>query len=136
MPVATRAVNLPSAFFFWLGVTLFTVALVGGVVGIFGGGFTRGALIGEVEDAIDELAGSYPELEPGRLRRLAVQILDGWILSYGPTSSATFDRRQAAEKLGPALDYLIAVETTLLRSESVYPCFTAEDGGEEFSPPG
>jgi len=131
MPVLTRAVDWPAAFFFWTGVGLFTVALVSGALGLFGGGFARGALIGEVEDAIDELAQGYPDLEPTRLRRLAVAIVDGWILSYGPTSSATFDREAVAEKLGGAIHYVVAVERVLLEDGSIHACFTAEPGPDE-----
>ena len=136
MPVLTRAVDWPGSVFFWVGVGLFAVALVSGVVGMFGGGFARGALIAEVEEAIDELGRRYPDLEAARLRELAVRILDGWILSYGPTSSTVFDRRSVARELGPALDYLLAVEGTLLETDSIDPCFTAPDEGESLNPPG
>jgi len=127
MPVLTRAVDWPSAAFFWLGVGLLVTALVGGALGIFGGGFARGELIGEVEEAIDELSRIYPEADPARLRACALRILDGWIVSYGPTSTTAIDREAVAERLGEAVEYLVAAERVLLESEAVYPCFTASE---------
>ena len=98
--------------------------MFGGLLGIFGGAFVRGAVASDVGEAIDELAAAYPNGDPGILLQAAVRILDGSTVSTGPATVETFDRKQVAERLGDALAYLLSVERILLQQDEIYPCFT------------
>ena len=57
----------------------------------------------------------------------AVRILDRSTTEAGPSTIPTFDRREVAERLGPALAFVIEVERILLERDEIYPCFTLKD---------
>ena len=107
-----------------IGATLGLIALGGSMLGIFGSGFVRGGVAGDVEEAIDQLLAAYPNGDPAILRQAAVRILDQSMVSTGPTTVGTFDSEEVAVRLGDALSYVLEVERILLERNEIYPCFT------------
>ncbi len=124
MPVISRSPGLNSTVLFGIGAALLAVAIVGGLVGIFGGGFASGAISTDVEEAIGQLLGAFPDGDPAVIREAALRILEGSTVTTGPTTVATFDRNEVASRLGDALPYVIAVERLLLGRREIYPVFT------------
>ena len=124
MPVISRIPGLNSAVLLGIGAALLAVAIVGGLVGIFGGGFVAGAISTDVEDAIGQLLGAFPNGDPAVIRESTLRILEGSTISTGPATVATFDRHEVADRLGDALSYVIAVERLLLEHREIYPVFT------------
>ena len=55
VPFIGRAVDLSGGAMLRIGIGIGLVALVAGLLGIFGGGFVRGAIVADVEEAIEEL---------------------------------------------------------------------------------
>ena len=98
--------------------------LGGGLLGIFGSGFFRGAVAGDAEEAIDQLVAAYPYGDPAILLQAAVRILDQSTVSTGPTTVETFDSEEVAVRLGDALAFVLQVERILLQRKEIYPCFT------------
>ena len=105
------------------------VLLVGSVFGglvwsVFGGAFSRGAVISGVDQAATELIELYPDGPPDRMLALATRIVFNAYVSTGPTTSNTYEAAEMAERLGPALPYVVRVERWLIEHEGVYSVFT------------
>lgn len=131
MPVIARATELGSGALLAFGIGLGLVALVSGLVGIFGGGFVAGAISDDVEEAIGQLVVEFPDGDPDAMREAAIRILDGSTVSTGPTTVGTYDREEVADRLGDALDYVIRIERFLFGHGEIYPVFTLrEDEGD------
>ena len=128
MPFFGQGFDLSSGTMFGIGVALGLVALLAGIFGIFGGALPRGAVIAEVEKAIQELIVAWPDGDPAVIRRAAIKILDGSMVSTGPTSIETFDAQEVAILLGPALPYVLGIERFLLERQEIYPAFTMLEG--------
>lgn len=124
MPFAARLTTLSSTVLMIVGGVLLLTAVVGGFLGVFGGGFVTGAMSADAEEAVDQLIAEFPNGDPERMRNAAVRILDQSIIQQGPTSVGGFDRHDVAVRLGPALEYVKAVELILLERDEIYPCFT------------
>ena len=124
MPFIGRAFDLSGGAMLWTGIGIGLVALVGGVLGVFGGGFVSGARIADVEEAIEELIVEWPDGDPAVIREAAIRILDGSTVSTGPTTVETFDAKEVAIRLGPALRYVLGIERFLLQHKQIYPVFT------------
>ena len=127
MPVVARVPGLGSGALLALGVGLGVVAIVSGLLGIFGGGFVSGAVIADVEEAIEQLLIEFPHGDEDLIREAAITILDGSTVSTGPTTVGTFDSGEVAERLGDALDYLVRIERFLLDRSEIYPVFTLDE---------
>ena len=127
MPFPDRVTGLLPVAPLVIGIGLGVTAFLAGLLGIFGGGFVRGGVIGDVEEAIVELIEAYPDGNPAVLRSAAVRILDQTMVSTGPASIETFNRVEVAERLGNALGYVMQVERILLQRDEIYPCFTLLD---------
>ncbi len=124
MPFFGQGFGLSSGAMLGIGSALGLVALIGGIFGIFGGALPRGAVIAEVEDAIQELMVEWPDGDPAVIREAAIKILDGSMVSTGPVSVETFDAEEVAIRLGPALKYVLGIERFLLKRQEIYPVFT------------
>ncbi len=111
----------------WLGVGLGRATVAGGLLSVFGGGFVRGAISADVEAAIARLTAEAPGGDRGVIREATVRILDGSTVSTGPTTVETFDSREVAARLGPALDYVLRVERFLLSRKEIYAVFTLDE---------
>lgn len=117
------------AFLSWgamlgIGIALGLVVLLGGLLGIFGGGFFRGAIAEDAEEAIVELMVQWPDGDPDLIREAAIRILDQSTVSTGPVTVETFDAKDVAIRLGPALNYVLGIERFLLQRREIYPVFT------------
>ena len=121
MPFIGRGFDLSKGAMLGLGIALGLGALVGGFLGIFGGGFVRGAIVADVEEAIEELMVEWPGGDPAVIREAAIRILDQSTVSTGPV---TFDAKEVAIRLGPALNYVLGIERFLLERQEIYPVFT------------
>ena len=128
IPFIGGGIDLSSGVKLGLGITLGLVAFLGGLLGIFGGGFVRGAIAADVEEAIDELMVEWPEGDPVVMREAAIRILVGWSVSTGPVSVETFDAEEVAIRLGPALNYVLGIQRLLLKHQEIYPVFTMLSG--------
>jgi hypothetical protein len=104
------------------------VALLGGVLGIYGGGFVRGAIAGDAEDAIQDLMVEWPDGDPAVILEAAIRILDQSTVSTGPVTVETFTAKEVAIRLGPALNYVLGIERFLLERKEIYPVFTMLKG--------
>ena len=124
MPFIGRAFDLSGGAMLGLGIAIGLVAVGGGFFGIFGGGFVRGAIAADVEEAIEELVVEWPDGDPAVIREAAITILDGSTVSTGPATVETFDAEEVAIRLGPALDYVLGIERFLLDRREIYPVFT------------
>ena len=124
MPFIGRALTLSGGAMLAFGLGLGAMAVVGGLIGIFGGGLVRGAVAGDVDQAIDEVVAEYPRGDEGRYREAAIRILDGAYVSTGPTTVHTFDREEVADRLGEALPYVERIERILLVRSEIYAVFT------------
>ena len=124
MPFIGRGFDLSNGAMLGLGIALGLGALVGGFLGIFGGGFVRGAIVADVEEAIEELMVEWPEGDPAVIREAAIRILDHSTVSTGPVTVGTFDAKEVAIRLGPALNYVLRIERFLLERQEIYPVFT------------
>lgn len=112
------------------------IVLVGSVVGglvwsVFGGAFSRGRVISGVDQAISELIELYPNGPMDRMLALATRIIVEATVSTGPTTSSTYETSEVAERLGPALPYVVQVERWLIEHKGVYSVFTSSDQVEE-----
>ena len=122
VPFIGRAVDLSGGAMLRIGIGL--VALVAGLLGIFGGGFVRGAVVADVEEAIEELIVEWPDGDPAVIREAAIRILDQRSVSTGPVTVETFDAKEVAIRLGPALNHVLGIERFLLERQEIYPVFT------------
>ncbi len=112
-----------------LAITAILVLLVlGGVVySVFGGALMRGNAMGEAEEALAHLCESYPSADPDEDRRAAVRLLANAFISSGPTTVSGFDFDSAAARLGPALEFVKAVERVLRQERQIYAVFTLDE---------
>ena len=124
MPFFGQGFGLSSGAMLGIVSALGLVALIGGIFGIFGGALPRGAVIAEVEDAIQDLMVEWPDGDPAVILEAAIKILDGSMVSTGPVSVETFDAEEVAIRLGPALNYVLRIERFLLGRQEIYPAFT------------
>ncbi len=133
MPFIGRGFDLSSGAMLRIGIGLGIVALIGGIFGIFAGALPRGAILADVEEAIQELMVEWPDGDPAVIREAAIRILYQSTVSTGPVTVETFEAKEVAIRLGPALDYVLGVERFLLEREQIYPVFTMLDkrGGSE-----
>jgi len=46
------------------------------------------------------------------------------MVSTGPVTVETFDAKEVAIRLGPALNYVLGIERFLLQRREIYPVFT------------
>ena len=127
MPFIGRAFDLSGGVMLGIGIALGLVVLGGGVLGIYGGGFVRGAIATDAEEAIVELMVEWPDGDPTVMREAAIRILDGWSVSTGPATVETFDAKEVAIRLGPALSYVLGIERFLLERQEIYPVFTMRE---------
>ncbi len=139
LPLVARWTALSSTALWGIGIALGLTVLGGGLLGIFGSGFVRGAVADDAEEAIDQLVAEYPDGDPAILRQATVRILDQSSVSTGQVTVGTFDREEVAARLGDALAYVLRVERILLQRNETYPCFTLpgpgfddRDGGWEW----
>ena len=128
MPFVGPGLGLSSGVMLGIGIGIGLVALVGGVLGIYGGGFVRGAIAADAEEAIVELMVEWPDGDPAVIREAAIRILGGWSASTGPVTVETFDAKEVAIRLGPALSYVRGTERFLLERQEIYPVFTMLEG--------
>ena len=131
MPFIGRGFDLSSGAMLGIGIALGFVALLGGIFGIFGGALPRGAVMADVEDAIQELMVEWPDGDPDVIRDAAITILDQSMVSTGPVTIETFDAEEVAIRLGPALDYVLGIERFLLERQEIYPAFTMLEEEED-----
>ena len=124
MPFFGRGFDLSSGAMLGIGIALGLVAILGGVFGIFGGALPRGAVVAEMEEAIRELMVEWPDGDPAVIRQATIRILDGSMVSTGPVTVETFDAKEVAIRLGPALNYVLGIERFLLERQEIYPVFT------------
>ena len=124
MPFIGRGFDLSNGAMLGLGIALGLVVLLGGLLGIFGSGFVRGAITSDAEDAIQELMVEWPDGDPTVIREAAIRILDQSTASTGPVTVETFDAKEVAIRLGPALKYVLGIERFLLERKEIYPVFT------------
>ena len=124
MPFIGRGFDLSSGAMLRIGIGLGIVALIGGIFGIFAGALPRGAILADVEEAIQELMVEWPDGDPAVIRESAIRILDQSTVSTGPATVETFDTKEVAIRLGPALDYVLGIERFLLERQEIYPVFT------------
>ena len=127
MPFIGRGFDLSSGAMLGLGIALGLATLLGGLLGIFGSGFYRGAIAADVEDAVQELMVEWPDGDPTVIREAAIRILYQSTVSTGPVTVETFEAKEVAIRLGPALDYVLGIERFLLKREQIYPVFTMLD---------
>ncbi len=124
VPFIGLAIDLSGGAMLGIGIGIGLVALVAGLLGIFGGGFVRGAVVADVEEAIEELIVEWPAGDPAVIREAAIRILDQRSVSTGPVSVETFDAKEVAIRLGPALNHVRGIERFLLERQEIYPVFT------------
>ena len=138
MPLIGQGLALSGGAMLGSGIVLGTVALMGGLLGIFGGGAARGANGTDVTRAIEELLSEYPGGDERRYREAAIRILDGAYLSRGPAMVLAFDRQEVADRLAETLPYVERIERILLERNDIRAVFTRrrrEEGLDEEAPP-
>ena len=128
MPFIGPALGLGGGAMLGIGIGTGLVALVGGLLGFYGDGFVRGAIAEDAEDAIVELMVQWPDGDPDVIREAAIRILDQSTVSTGPVTVETFDTKEVAIRLGPALSYVLGIERFLLERKEIYPVFTMLKG--------
>ena len=124
MPFVGPGFGLSGGVMLGTGIGIGLVALLGGFLGIYGSGFVRGAIAADAEEAIVELMVEWPDGDPAVIRRAAITILDQSTVSTGPATVETFDAKEVAVRLGPALNYVLGIERFLLERQEIYPVFT------------
>ena len=124
MPFVGPGFGLSGGVMLGIGIALGLVVLGGGVLGIYGSGFVRGAIAADAEEAIVELMVEWPDGDPAVIREAVITILDQSTVSTGPATVETFDAKEVAIRLGPALNYVLGIERFLLERQEIYPVFT------------
>ena len=124
MPFIGRGFDLSSGAMLGFGIALGLVVLLGGLIEVFGGGFFRGAIATDAEEAIQELIVEWPDGDADVILEAAIRMLDGSTASSGPVTVETFDAKEVAVRLGPALSYVLGIERFLLERQEIYPVFT------------
>ena len=128
MPFVGPGFGLSGGAMFGIGIGIGLVALAGGFLGIYGSGFVRGAIAADAEEAIVELMVEWPDGDPAVIREAAITILDQSTVSTGPVTVETFDAKEVAIRLGPALNYVLGIERFLLERQEIYPVFSLLKG--------
>jgi hypothetical protein len=121
-----------------LGVTL--PAGAGGVIlgtlgvafawGVFKGLTGRSRGFNSVAERAAEALGrltTHPQDRGPEARRAAVTLIQCAFYSSGPSTVATFDFAAARDRLGPALPFVLEVESVLVADARTYPVFTVAD---------
>ncbi len=127
LPFAWRWLDLTGGVLWAIGIGLGLVSLLGAALGTYGGMFYRGAIATDVEEAIEELVVEWPDGDPTVILGAAIRILDESTVSTGPVTVETFNAGVVATRLGPALDYVLAIERFLLERQEIYPVFTIHE---------
>lgn len=125
-PFTGRAFALSGTAMLAIGGGMAALALVGGLVGLFGGGRVQGAVAAEVEASVQVLAAEYPEGDRERWRAAAVHLLADALVTTPRGTVPTFDPEQVATRLGPALAYVEDLERFLVERGEVEPVFTVD----------
>lgn len=130
LPIVADRVGLTGT-----ALTVATAFLLGSIPGglvwsMFGGAFSRGKVIRAVDQAATELIELYPDGPMDRMIALATRIIAHAHISTGPSTSTAYEAEEMAERLGPALPYVVRVERWLVEHEGVYPVFTMRDEAE------
>ena len=128
MPFVGPGFGLSGGAMLGIGIGIGLVALVGGFLGIYGSGFVGGAIAADAEEAIVELMVEWPDGDPAVIREAAITILDQSTVSTGPVTVETFDAKEVAIRLGPALNYVLGIERFLLERQEIYPVFSLLKG--------
>ena len=127
LPVISSTPVLSSGLLIGVAIGLSLVAVIGALVNVLGGGFVRGAVVSDVEEAVTQLIEAFPNGDARVMCEAAVRLFDGSIVSTGPVSVEGFDRHEVQRRLGDALPFVIAVERILLKRNEIYPCFTLDN---------
>mgnify|MGYP001591440543 CR=1 FL=1 len=98
--------------------------LAGGFSVMFRDSFKAGAVTSDAKAAAEDLRRHYPLGPKDVIRRAAVRVLLGAFHSSGPITVDTYDVPQMVNRLGPALDYVKAVERFLVQQQKIYRVFT------------
>ena len=133
MPFIGPGFGLSGGAMLGLGIGIGFVAILGGLLGFYGDGFVRGAIAEDAEDAIVELMVQWPDGDPDVIREAAIRILYQSTASTGPVTVETFDAKEVAIRLGPALTYVRGIERFLLQRREIYPVFTVLKGRSDSS---
>jgi len=104
------------------------LTVAGIVLAMTRGGFTRGASIAAAEAALRQLEKGDEDEEV--MLRAATLLLAHSFVSYGATTSNTFEREKAAPRIGGQLPMVRAVEEFLLAEDRIYPVFTMDSEDE------
>jgi hypothetical protein len=124
MPFIGRGFDPSGGAMLGIGIVLGLVALIGAYFGIFGSGIVGGAIIADVEEAIEELMVEWPDGDPAVMREAVIRILGQSTISTGPTTIAAIDVEEVGIRLLPTLDYVLDIERFLLERQEIYPVFT------------
>lgn len=98
--------------------------VIGMVLSLTRSGFTRKVAGAATEAALSELEDG--EDDEDVLLRAATLLLAHAFVASGETMRSTFDRSEAALRIGERMPLVRAVEEYLTSSESMYPVFTTE----------
>lgn len=98
--------------------------VIGMVLSLTRSGFTRKVAGAATEVALSELEDG--EDDEDVLLRAATLLLAHAFVASGETMRSTFDRSEAALRIGERMPLVRAVEEYLTSSESMYPVFTTE----------
>lgn len=124
--VRTFSLDLPRSAILVIAAIFVLLIVAGAVYSVFGGALTRGTAIGEAEAALAHLCDNYPSADAEADRRAAVRLLANAFISSGPTTVSGFDFDDAAARLGPALEFVKAVERVLRDERQIYSVFTSD----------
>jgi hypothetical protein len=123
--------NLPRAINVAALVSIAVLAVAGVLIYFFGGGggYARASL--RANEGLELLSKYFATSNAEEKRSAAVAMIFYAIYSDGPGSTSTYDFDKAREQLGPALEYVQAVERVLLAERKPYPIFTHEPDKDE-----
>jgi hypothetical protein len=103
--------------------------VIGIVLSLTRGGFTRKVAGAATEAALSELEDG--EDDEDVLLRAATLLLAHAFVTSGPSMTSTFDRSEAALRIGERMPLVRAVEEYLTSSESMYPVFTTDTSDDD-----
>jgi hypothetical protein len=107
---------------FWVLVIAF---LAGLFFALFTGSGVHGRARVRAEESLEWLAThAGSDADPAERRRHAVTLLYSHAVHDGPTLSTTFDAREAAQRLGGSLAYVLEVEQVLVSERALAPVFS------------
>lgn len=81
------------------------------------------AVANRAAEALGRLT-THPEDRGPEARHAAVTLIQCAHFSSGPSTQATFDFAAARERLGPALPFVLEIESVLVAESLAYPVFT------------